>query len=144
MAGHDTEHALIKWLPRDKPPVSPDSFIPVAESSGLILPLGEWVLKQACTIVMDLEKYQLPEDFALAVNISVLQFKDESSRAIVRAALAMARAMSLQTIAEGVETESQMNYLAKEGCDMIQGYLFAKPMPYEEFVSYLGRKVKTA
>ncbi|HRF90743.1 MAG TPA: GGDEF domain-containing phosphodiesterase, partial [Desulfobacter postgatei] len=223
--------ALLRWLPRDKPPVSPDSFIPVAESTGLILPLGEWVLKQACTIVMDLEKYQLPEDFALAVNISALQFadenfiktvkrvfhetgatplrlkfeltetslvqdmnragnimkelrsmglqvelddfgtgysslnsiknlpltalkidaslirgieKDESSRAIVRAALAMARAMSLQTIAEGVETESQMDYLAKEGCDMIQGYLFAKPMPYEEFVSYLGRKVKTA
>ena len=223
--------ALLRWLPRDKQPVSPDSFIPVAESTGLILPLGEWVLKQACTIVMDLEKYQLPEDFALAVNISALQFadenfiktvkrvfhetgatplrlkfeltetslvqdmnragnimkelrsmglqvelddfgtgysslnsiknlpltalkidaslirgiaKDESSRAIVRAALAMARAMSLQTIAEGVETESQMDYLAKEGCDMIQGYLFAKPMPYEEFVSYLGRKVKTA
>ncbi|MBP8865516.1 MAG: EAL domain-containing protein, partial [Acetobacterium sp.] len=50
----------------------------------------------------------------------------------------------LQTIAEGVETESQMDYLAKEGCDMIQGYLFAKPMPYEEFVSYLGRKLKIA
>ena len=70
--------------------------------------------------------------------------KDESSRVIVRAALAMARAMSLQTIAEGVETESQMDYLVAESCDMIQGYLFAKPMPYEEFVSYLGRKAKTA
>jgi len=223
--------ALLRWLPRDKSPVSPDSFIPVAESTGLILPLGEWVLKQACTIVIDLEKYQLPENFALAVNISALQFaeenfvktvkrvfhetgatpsqlkfeltetslvqdmnragkvmrelrdmglqvelddfgtgysslnsiknlpltalkidaslirgieKDESSRVIVRAALAMARAMSLQTIAEGVETESQMDYLVAENCDMIQGYLFAKPMPYEDFISYLGRKLKTA
>jgi diguanylate cyclase (GGDEF)-like protein/PAS domain S-box-containing protein len=223
--------ALLRWLPRDKPPVSPKSFIPVAESTGLIQPLGEWVLKQACTVVMDLEKYQLPKNFALAVNISALQFaeenfiknvkkvfhetganplrfkfeltetslvqdmnrakrimkelrsmglqvelddfgtgysslnsiknlpltalkldaslirgieKDESSRAIVRAALAMARAMSLQTIAEGVETRSQMDYLVTENCDMIQGYLFAKPMPYEDFISYFDRKLKTA
>ncbi|WP_321495459.1 EAL domain-containing protein [uncultured Desulfobacter sp.] len=223
--------ALLRWLPRDKPPVSPGSFIPVAESTGLILPLGEWVLKQACTIVMELEKCQLPENFALAVNISAMQFaqenfidkvrrvfdetgatplrlkfeltetclvqdikragnimkelrnmglqvelddfgtgysslnsiknlpltalkidaslirgieKDEPSRAIVRAALAMARAMSLQTIAEGVETHSQMDYLVSEKCDMIQGYLFAKPMPYEDFLFYLDRKVKTA
>ncbi|MCG8549077.1 MAG: EAL domain-containing protein, partial [Desulfobacterales bacterium] len=223
--------ALLRWLPRDKPPVSPEAFISVAESTGLILPLGEWVLKQACNIVIDLEKYQLPEHFALAVNISALQFadenfiktvkqvlhetgatplrlkfeltetslvqdinragkimkelrsiglqvelddfgtgysslnsiknlpltalkldaslirgieKDDSSRAIVRAALAMARAMSLKTIAEGVETKSQLDYLAAEACDMIQGYLFAKPMPYEDFISYLGRKVKTA
>ena len=223
--------ALLRWLPRDKPPVSPKSFISVAESTGLILPLGEWVLKQACTIVMYLEKYQLPDNFALAVNISALQFaeenfiktvkkvfhetgatpsrfkfeltetclvqdmdrarhimkelrsmglqvelddfgtgysslnsiknlpltalkidaslirgieEDESSRAIVRAALAMARAMSLQTIAEGVETKSQMDYLVAEECDIMQGYLFAKPMPYEEFISYLGRKLKIA
>ena len=223
--------ALLRWLPSGKPPVSPGTFIPVAENTGLILPLGAWVLKQACTIVTDLEQYQLPENFALAVNISALQFaeenfietvkqvfddtgaspsrlkfeltetclvqdinrarnimkklrsmglqvelddfgtgysslnsiknlpltalkidaslirdieKDESSRAIVRAALAMARAMSLKTIGEGVETGSQMEYLVTEGCDMIQGYLFAKPMPYEEFISYLGRKLKIA
>jgi len=43
-----------------------------------------------------------------------------------------------------VETESQMDYLVAENCDMIQGYLFAKPMPYEDFISYLGRKLKTA
>lgn len=69
---------------------------------------------------------------------------DRLAHAFVRAALAMARAMSLQTIAEGVETGSQMNYLVAEECDMIQGYLFAKPMPYEDFISYLGRKLKIA
>ncbi|WP_035238060.1 EAL domain-containing protein [Desulfobacter vibrioformis] len=223
--------ALLRWLPWNKSPVSPEAFIPLAESTGLILPLGEWVLKQACTMVMDMEKYQLPENFALAVNISALQFAednfikivkrvfdetgatplrlkfeltetslvqdmerarnimkelrtmglqvelddfgtgysslnsiknlpltalkidaslirgietDESSKAIVRAALAMARAMSLKTIAEGVETRSQMDYLVAEECDMIQGYLVARPMPYEAFISYLGRKLKTA
>ena len=70
--------ALLRWFPRNKPPVSPESFISVAESTGLILPLGEWVLKEACTIVMDLERYRLPENFALAVNISALQFADEN------------------------------------------------------------------
>jgi EAL domain-containing protein (putative c-di-GMP-specific phosphodiesterase class I) len=83
---------------------------------------------------------------ALKIDASLIRDieKDESSRAIVRAALAMARAMSLKTIGEGVETGSQMEYLVTEGCDMIQGYLFAKPMPYEEFISYLGRKLKIA
>jgi EAL domain-containing protein (putative c-di-GMP-specific phosphodiesterase class I) len=223
--------ALLRWFPRNKPPVSPESFISVAESTGLILPLGEWVLKEACTIVMDLERYRLPENFALAVNISALQFADENfiktvkqvfdetgapplrlkfeltetslvqdmhragkimkelrgmglqvelddfgtgysslnsiknlpltalkldaslihgietdeaGRAIVRAALAMARAMALKTIAEGVETQRQMDYLVTEACDMIQGYLWAKPMPYEDFIDYLGRHINTA
>jgi len=83
---------------------------------------------------------------ALKIDASLIRDidKDEASRAIVRAALAMARAMSLKTIGEGVETGSQMKYLVTEGCDMIQGYLFAKPMPYEEFISYLGRKLKIA
>jgi EAL domain-containing protein (putative c-di-GMP-specific phosphodiesterase class I) len=83
---------------------------------------------------------------ALKLDASLIRGieKDESSRAIVRAALAMARAMSLQTIAEGVETRSQMDYLVTENCDMIQGYLFAKPMPYEDFISYFDRKLKTA
>ena len=219
--------ALLRWYPQDKPAVSPASFIPVAESTGMILPLGDWVLQQACVIAMDLEKYQLPENFALAVNISAMQFadetfldrvrnifrqtgatpqrlkfeltetclvqnmkragsvmqelrkmglgvelddfgtgysslnsiknlpltalkldaslingieKEESSKAIVRAALAMARAMALQTVAEGVETQNQMTFLTAEGCDMIQGYLFARPMAYEDFIAYLNRK----
>ena len=223
--------ALLRWFPQDKRPISPDSFISVAESNGLILPLGEWVLKQACTIVMDLERYRLPENFALAVNISALQFADENfiksvkqvfdetgaspfrlkfeltetslvqdmhragkimkelrsmglqvelddfgtgysslnsiknlpltalkldaslirgietddaGRAIVCAALAMARAMSLKTIAEGVETQRQMDYLVSEACDVIQGYLWAKPMPYEDFIDYLGQNMKIA
>jgi len=223
--------ALIRWLPRGKPPVSPGEFIPIAENTGLILPIGEWVLEQACRYLNDLNDQGLPSTFTLAVNISARQFIDdrfvekvrkildrhqvapgqlkfeltetclvqdmergqailntlrtmglsielddfgtgyssfnsinklpftalkldrslikgieqeEPNRAIVRAAIAMAKAMSLITIAEGVETKIQSDFLIKEGCEMLQGFFFARPMPYPDFKSFLAKKQVTA
>ncbi len=220
--------ALIRWIPPGKDPVSPGTFIPVAESTGLILPIGEWVLNKACDYLLELTSQQhLPDDFALAVNISARQFNDDqfvqkvaavihqkgidtrrlkleltetslvqdikrgntiltelrqmglsielddfgtgysslnslnrlpldtlkidrslvmgvetdhSSRAIVRAIIAMAKAMSLSVIAEGVETQGQKAFLVNERCDALQGFLYARPMPYTEFVDYLNCK----
>ncbi|WP_022665237.1 sensor domain-containing protein [Desulfospira joergensenii] len=216
--------ALLRWLPPGKEPIPPGSFIPVAENTGLILPLGEWAIEKACGYLTDLKNQDLPEDFAIAVNISARQFVDEdfvgkivsifkrtgvdprrlkfeltetcliqdmnrgrlilnelrglglrvelddfgtgysslnsinnlplnalkldrsliqgienegSSTAIVRAALAMAKAMSLMAIAEGVETRGQRDFLVKEGCEMLQGFYFARPMPYDDFKNYL-------
>ncbi|ACN13295.1 signal transduction family protein (GGDEF domain protein) [Desulforapulum autotrophicum HRM2] len=219
--------ALLRWMPRGKPPVSPELFIPIAESTDLILLLGEWVMEKACQYIKDLGRYDLPKEFAIGVNISARQFVDErfldkmkgilnragidpsrlkfeltetcliqdmergrmilnelrlmglsvelddfgtgysslnsiknlplttlkldrslisgienqnSNRAIVKAALAMAKAMSLKTIAEGVETPTQMDFLVAQGCDMVQGFLYARPMPYEDFMGFLEQE----
>jgi diguanylate cyclase (GGDEF)-like protein/PAS domain S-box-containing protein len=61
---------------------------------------------------------------------------DPNDRAIAEAIVVMARKLGLKTIAEGVETESQRNLLAEVGCDYVQGYLYAKPMPVENFLAY--------
>jgi EAL domain-containing protein (putative c-di-GMP-specific phosphodiesterase class I) len=53
---------------------------------------------------------------------------DPDDRAIVQAIIQMARALELQTIAEGVETDAQHQFLRREGCDMMQGYRFCRPM----------------
>ncbi len=216
--------ALLRWIPPGKNAVPPGKFIEIAEKTGLIIPLGEWVLEKTCTCLLDLKKQSLPDDFALAVNISARQFDDRdftkkvetilsktgidtrrlkfeltesclihdmarglsiltdlcrmglcielddfgtgysslnsvsslplsalkidrslingieaegSNKAILRAVIGMAKAMSLKTVAEGVETRKQRNFLVKEGCDVFQGYFYAKPMPYEDFINYL-------
>ncbi|HET8817627.1 MAG TPA: EAL domain-containing protein [Pseudidiomarina sp.] len=58
---------------------------------------------------------------------------DESSSAIVSTIIAMAQTLGMSTIAEGVETQAQADALIKAGCTSAQGYLFAKPMPADEF-----------
>ncbi|MCG8426661.1 MAG: bifunctional diguanylate cyclase/phosphodiesterase, partial [Chromatiales bacterium] len=218
--------ALLRWFPRGESPISPATFIPIAEETGLILPIGEWVLETACQHLRQLNLLELPEDFALAVNISARQFSDDQflqkvqaivartgvdvSRlkleltesclvqdlhrarvilnalrdmgfhielddfgtgyssltslkalpldtlkldgdlvhgiesdnrgvAIVRAAIAMAKAMSLSIVAEGVETPQQSAFLINEGCDMLQGFLFARPMPFDAFTNFLRK-----
>ncbi len=217
--------ALLRWHRPGRETISPGEFIPVAEQTGLILPIGEWVLERTCQHVVELCQYPLPADFSVAVNISARQFsdnrfvenvkkiisstrvdirrikleltesclfqdldrgqlilaelcamglhielddfgtgysslnslkklplstikldrsliqdieaKDVRGKAIVRAAVAMAKAMSMKIIAEGVETEAQKDFLTQEGCDLLQGYLFARPMPFNDFVQYL-------
>ncbi len=216
--------ALLRWFPPGKDPVMPGDFIPVAEDTNFIQPLGEWVLTEACRCIAALKNYDLPESFAVAVNISARQFTEECfvnkvrsiiasnsvdvrrlkfeltesclvqdhdhsqtilrairdmgihielddfgtgysslhalnnlplstlkidgslimgleeeprGKAIVRATIAMARAMALNIIAECVETEQQKEFLINEGCDMMQGFLFARPMPFADFKHYL-------
>jgi EAL domain-containing protein (putative c-di-GMP-specific phosphodiesterase class I) len=63
---------------------------------------------------------------------------DSNDQAIVKTIIAMARSMNLAIIAEGVETEKQRQQLAKNGCTNYQGYLFAKPLPLEDFEALLG------
>ena len=55
------------------------------------------------------------------------------TRIVVSEALALARSLNMKTVAEGVEDKSTVDFLAQEGCDMIQGYYYAKPMPCEEY-----------
>ena len=58
---------------------------------------------------------------------------DSSDRAIVRTIIAMAHALELNVIAEGVETEAQRGFLEEHGCSTYQGYLFSKPVPATDF-----------
>ncbi len=80
VAGYE---ALIRWRHPERGLVSPGEFIPVAEETGLIVPMGEWILRQACR-----DLAQCPGDTTVAVNISPLQFRDEGLLPAVRDALA--------------------------------------------------------
>ena len=75
--------ALIRWRHPERGIVSPGEFIPVAEETGLIVPMGEWILRQACK-----DLAQCPGTTTVAVNISPLQFRDEGLLPAVREALA--------------------------------------------------------
>ena len=215
--------ALLRWRHPRLGVVMPGRFVPLAEDSGLIIPIGEWVLRQACR---DLRRWHELgfEDLSVAVNLSTVQFRhgnlgrvvesvleetgadpnqlvleiteslllddDDSSRAqldalkamgiavylddfgtgyssisylkrfridglkidrsfvhdlpgnpdeeaITRAIIALGRALRLGVIAEGVESRAQLELLMREGCDAVQGYLFSKPLPFDEFVAGL-------
>ncbi len=64
---------------------------------------------------------------------------DSADRELVSATIAMARSLGLKVVAEGVETEEQFDYLAAQGCDLAQGYLFSRPILPEEFVKMIMR-----
>ncbi len=76
---------------------------------------------------------QLPLDF-LKIDKSFIDgvASDRRDQAIVRATIVMAHGLDMKTIAEGVETEEQLSFLQKHGCDEIQGYLFSRPLPADE------------
>jgi diguanylate cyclase (GGDEF)-like protein len=75
--------ALIRWRHPMRGMISPMEFIPVAEETGMIGPIGAWVLRQACR-----DALRLPEDCSVAVNISPVQFNNKNFIQIVREALA--------------------------------------------------------
>jgi diguanylate cyclase (GGDEF)-like protein len=222
--------ALIRWIHPERGIVSPLQFIPLAEETGLILPIGQWVLETACAQLKTWQQNALTCDLVLAVNVSAKQFRqadfvaqiqavvqrhainpkrlkleltesllletiedtvatmnalnkigiqfslddfgtgysslqylkrlpldqlkidqsfvrdlatDNSDKAIVRTIIAMAGSLSLEVIAEGVETEDQRQRLMDKGCTHYQGFLFSKPVPLEEFEALLGSLSKS-
>ncbi|WP_441518743.1 putative bifunctional diguanylate cyclase/phosphodiesterase [Bradyrhizobium sp. 2TAF24] len=78
--------ALLRWRHPERGMISPVEFIPVAEDIGLIVPIGEWVLRTACS-----DAAQWPSDVKVAVNLSPVQFKSRNLVAAVVAALAHSR-----------------------------------------------------
>lgn len=68
--------ALIRWNHKDKGMVSPNAFIPLAETTGLIVPIGEWVLREACTHAK--AWHGMGHDVKVSVNLSGRQFREES------------------------------------------------------------------
>ena len=66
--------ALIRWQHPDRGMIAPDEFIPLAESNGLILPIGKWVIETACAQLVDWEKLPDMSQLTLAINVSAVQF----------------------------------------------------------------------
>jgi len=210
--------ALVRWLHPERGMVQPADFIPIAESTGLIVQLGEWVLEQACAQAAQWKRAGLPS-FRLAVNVSAREFTaglparvadtlarygldpcwleleitestlmhdiehvieimdqitalgvtlslddfgtgysslsylkrfpihtlkidrsftmgipaDGNDCAIASTIVSIGRQLNLRVIAEGVETEEQLEFLRKAECDEVQGYLFSRPVPAAEF-----------
>jgi diguanylate cyclase (GGDEF)-like protein/PAS domain S-box-containing protein len=212
--------ALVRWNHPQRGLVPPAEFIPIAEESGQIIEIGEWVLRQACR-----EAARWPRTLSLAVNISAVQFRRgdlqhtvqavlresgiaptqleleitegvlienvgrtalalnglkslgvrialddfgtgysslsylqsfpldrikidrtfvsnlgqaENSLAIVRAVIGLAHGLGLPVLAEGVETAAQLELLAREGCDNMQGYFIGHPLPISAYGHIVG------
>ena len=66
----------------------------------------------------------------------------ERGRIVVSEAINLAKKLSMRTVAEGVEEKDQVDFLAEEGCDLIQGFYFARPMPKEEYEKNLSKEMK--
>ncbi|MCX6006822.1 MAG: EAL domain-containing protein, partial [Chloroflexi bacterium] len=215
--------ALLRWQNPFLGSVTPTQFIPVAEEAGLIVPIGRWVLRTACSQNVAWQRQGLPA-VCMAVNLSLKQFtdnnllddigaalkdsgmapdlleleitesivmhnsthiidtlskiknmgvrlaiddfgtgysslaqikrfpidtlkvdrsfirnipKDIEDNAITEAIIAMGKTLSLTVIAEGVETQEQMDFLKKHACDQIQGYYFSRPIPPDQFADLL-------
>ena len=67
-------------------------------------------------------------------------FRDRKDMRLIEAVVSLARSLGLTTIAEGVETEEQLQALKALGCDIVQGYFFSKPLPAKEFESFVREK----
>ena len=66
--------------------------------------------------------------------------EDEKAEAIIRAAIDMARALGLTSVAEGIETPQQAAFLASARCDVLQGFLYARPMPPADLLAWLAAR----
>ena len=219
--------ALIRWWDEKGHMVSPAVFIPIAEESGMIVSIGDWVIEEAIRIYAQWkEKYDC--DFVLSINISAIQYRkpdfvsnlikvlkkynvdakaieleitesvlikdfvevvrqlrvlkeygikislddfgtgfsslsylkglpidtlkidksfvdsvleDQSTQVITEAIVSMVKKLGYETVAEGVETEEQYQYLRNIECDNIQGYLLGKPMPVKDIEQVITKNM---
>jgi diguanylate cyclase (GGDEF)-like protein len=215
--------ALVRWRGADGTLFSPAEFIPVAEETGMILPIGEWVMAEACrqmqawsrqgvivpdcAVNLSIRQFQDPELFRrIAGHIAAFDLQPQQIQAelteslmmsdpaetrrilsalkeigvmialddfgtgysslgylkslpidylkidrvfvkdiggsdkddcLVDAIIKLAEALQIAVIAEGVEDERQMRFLAEHGCQYAQGFLFAKPLPADDLAAWI-------
>ena len=218
--------ALVRWEHPEKGPLDPNEFVALAEESGLMVPIGEWVLREACRRAKEWQEVRLgTPPLVMSVNLSVKQLsrpdltetveailkeagleglhlalditetvyakalvgntaaldslrklgvkislddfgtgfsslsylkrlpadvikidksfvkglgEDAEDTAIVRMIIELAHTLGLEVVAEGVESEEQAQQLREIGCDMGQGFYFAKPLPPEAASEYVA------
>jgi EAL domain-containing protein (putative c-di-GMP-specific phosphodiesterase class I) len=220
--------ALLRWRHPELGLIPPGEFIPIAELSGLIVPIGEWVLRTACAEARKWHENGYPA-LTVSVNLSSRQFQqtdlgsqvthaleesgldadkldleitescamqnaehsintlqglkrqgvrismddfgtgysslnylkrfpidrikldqsfvrdlpaDKDDAAIAMAVIAMGRSLELVVIAEGVETEEQLQFLSSHHCDQLQGFLLSRPLPAAAFEKFLAHGSK--
>jgi EAL domain-containing protein (putative c-di-GMP-specific phosphodiesterase class I) len=218
--------ALVRWQHPELGTVSPAKFIPVAEETGLVIHIGEWVLRESARQMVEWVAQDLGLK-SISVNISGMQVQrtnfadtvygilvetgcdptlleleitesvvmnnteyvigvferikepgvrlaiddfgtgysslsylkrlpldklkidqsfvrdlthDSDDKAIASAVIALARSLGLKVIAEGVETQDQIDALIEMGCDDVQGYFYGKPMPALQFTAVLAKQ----
>ncbi len=217
--------ALIRWKDETGRAINPDTFIPIAEKNGTIVPIGAWVIEESVRIyagwkakyhyplilslnisaiqykqpdfvdkvVQILKKYDIsPEEIELEITESILidnfqevteklavlrnigikislddfgtgysslsylkglpidtlkvdksfidtVISDENTRIITESIIYMVKKLGFETIAEGVETQEQFDYLTAIDCDNIQGYYLGRPMPPEKIEALLAQ-----
>ena len=218
--------ALLRWQNPTLGAVSPMRFVSIAEETGLIQPLGDWVIWEACRLRRQLRDQGI-DDVALAINISAQQLRhdnllllirgalacydlkpqdieleitestamqnpevtlsildqlaamgiklaiddfgtgysslaylkhlpisrlkldrsfvtdiesDANDAAICTATIALGHSLGLELVAEGVETPEQRDFLARLDCDILQGYLISRPLPFDEALALLKAK----
>jgi diguanylate cyclase (GGDEF)-like protein/PAS domain S-box-containing protein len=214
--------ALIRWQHPTRGLLRPLEFIPIAEATGLVGAIGDWVLELSCRQMAAWDAQGAPVE-RIAVNVSLRQFRDDSlirkirdclaatglapdrleleitetaldrdvdtliaslaalrdmgvrlamddfgagyaslsylrrfpverlkidqsfvrnigrsasDAAFPRAIIGLAQGLGLDVLAEGIETEAEANFFVKAGCPKMQGHLFAKPMPVDEFAAW--------
>jgi diguanylate cyclase (GGDEF)-like protein/PAS domain S-box-containing protein len=215
--------ALLRWQHPQRGLVLPTEFIPIAEETGLILPLGHWVLETACAQLAAWAARPERAHLTMAINVSPLEFQhadferqmlsligktgvnpnllkleltetmlvhdveatiakmtslkayglrfclddfgagfsslscvkrlpldqlkidqsfvrdvltDPGDAAVANTIIALGKSLGIGVIAEGVETEEQREFLARNGCHAFQGYLFSRPLPLEAFEDF--------
>jgi len=224
LAGRDIlgVEALVRWNHPTRGTIPPIQFIPVAEETGLIIPMGRWILETACREGVRLhELFPRPEPLTMSVNLSVRQLQSETlvgdvrkalattglpasslvleiteslmlsdtdfamqqlhelkslgirlamddfgtgysslsylsrfpvdilkmdrsfvgsedNEALTSAIIALGTSLSLEVVAEGIELPEQANSLEELGCELGQGFLFAKPMSSTALAEFLG------
>ena len=80
---------------------------------------------------------EMPVD-VLKIDMVFLRQENARASAIVRQMIALTRELGITSLTEGVETQQQYEYLMEMGCQLYQGYLFAKPMPLEDFENFIS------
>ncbi|MDY6797715.1 MAG: EAL domain-containing protein, partial [Pseudomonadota bacterium] len=70
--------------------------------------------------------------------------KSADAEHIIRAIISLAHSLQMGVVAEGVETEGQLEFLRQQHCDEIQGYLYARPMPWDDLVQFLSNRNSAA
>ncbi|WP_226986085.1 sensor domain-containing protein [Ramlibacter tataouinensis] len=220
--------ALLRWQHLQRGVVPPEQFIPIAEETSLIIPIGRWVLDTACAQLKAWENQPGRDHLSIAVNVSVRQFRhpefvdevmsaikesgiaphklklelteslladgievtvakmgnlkamgvalslddfgmgysslsylkrlpldqlkidrefvkdvltDANDAAIARTIIGLAQSLHLEVIAEGVETEAQRDFLARQGCHAFQGYLFCRPLPLQRLEAFIDAQL---